>query len=513
MTLVAVALAGLCGVLVGVFVARLWSVQSTSPQADGRAENIGRKLTTAKHHDSTLAMDTKPLHSTGAEENDPEHANAQVCNPAHAETPQENAHVVVPGQAGETSDLHTELKTRLARVSSLSAEEALEELKTLVEQEARDTLAIEIQQQRQEALSLAQTEAALLISTAAQRMAGDVVTQLTTSVVKLDDDEVKGRIIGREGRNVRVFEQATGVDVIVDDTPHMVLLSCFDGRRREIARRALEDLVADGRIHPGTIEDTVARHREAFVAELPACGRALALEAEIGPLNDALAPLVGELSLLQTLGYDLGQHALQSARLAARIMTELGEEDLTQITRRAAFLHDIGRVAPHTIASAHAQAGAELLERAGESASVVRAVAEHHDQAPSTLVGVVVQLADQLLRDRPGARAPQQEVAVQRLSTMETIARGFDGVQEAWAMQSGNEMRVLVDLAQVSPQTTVVLSQEIAMALRAQVVSAGEVRVQVVRRAEVVEYGSTGLLRASSAGQFGAPALRGKEEG
>lgn len=381
-----------------------------------------------------------------------------------------------------------EAERRLESISGLSAEAAKAELVGQLEGVARRQAAAKISVVVEAARDRAASEAAALLATAAQRLAGEFVTSSTVTSVALPNDELKGRIIGREGRNIRVFEQATGVDVIVDDTPEMVVLSSFDPLRREVARSTLEELLRDGRIHPARIEEVVRRQREELDGRLEEQGEQLALRAGVHGLDSALTQLLGRLSLSQVGGQSLEQHALETSRLAGLVAEELQLN--TELARRAGLLHDIGRVVSHQVPGNHAQAGAHEAKRYGESQEVVDAIAGHHDEAVATSLAVVLQLADGLSRSRPGARDAGLEQAIRRLANMEEIAKRYSGVEDAWVVQSGNELRVVVDFAEVSAQESVVLSQEIGQRIRTELaLPSDDIRVTVLRPARVTEVG------------------------
>lgn len=382
----------------------------------------------------------------------------------------------------------------LARVAQLTYDQARAELTTVALAEARQSSAAAVRKIAQEAQWEAAGTAQRAVLAAMQRLAGEWVTERTVRVVKLPSDEVKGRIIGREGRNIRAFESATGVDMIVDDTPEVVVLSSFSPLRREVAAQALMRLIADGRIHPARIEAAVDKAAQQVQARLLAAAEAAMapLAQELGPLGPELLALLGELSLHVHEGQNDLHHALETASLAGLLAAELGlPEAQVRESRRAGLLHDIGKAAaaasPTDLAVDHASQGAALLRRLGESEAVAQAVAEHHAEAPQTVPGVLVQAANRMSAARPGARRAGFDRGIARQQGLERLAMEFAGVKKAHAIVAGSEVRIMVDSALVSDDEAWVLCNAIARRIEDALISPGEVRVTVIREARAIE--------------------------
>ena len=378
----------------------------------------------------------------------------------------------------------------LQRVAHLSPAAARAEVRAEVESEARESSAAAARQIVESAQAEAAQRAQRAVLAAMQRMAGEWVTERTVRVLKLPSDEVKGRIIGREGRNIRAFEAATGVDLIVDDTPEVVVLSSFHPLRREIAAQAMARLVLDGRIHPARIEAAVEKASSEVRARLLAEAETAvaALGADLATLPVALLQLLGELTLHAHNGQNELHHALETATLAGLLAAELGlPEAQVHAARRAGLLHDVGKSPEAGPEGDHASQGAALLRRLGENPAVVQAVAEHHAAAPNTVLGVLVQAANRLSSTRPGTRRPGFGTGIARQTRLESLALEFAGVKKAHAIQAGREVRIMVDSAQVSDDEAWVLCHDIARRVQDELSNPGEVRVTVIREARAIE--------------------------
>jgi ribonuclease Y len=322
---------------------------------------------------------------------------------------------------------------------------------------------------------------------AVQRSASDYVSETTVSVVMLPSDEMKGRIIGREGRNIRALEMATGVDLIVDDTPEAVILSGFDPFRREIARTALERLIADGRIHPARIEEVVEKVKAEFDQKIRQEGEAAALELGIPDLHTELVKLLGRLRFRTSYGQNVLQHSKEVAFLAATMAAELKAN--VRVARRAGVLHDIGKAIDREMDGTHLQIGMDLLRKYGESEAVVHAMACHHgDYDPQTVEAVLVTAADALSAARPGARREVLETYVKRLEKLVEIASSFKGVQKTFAIQAGREIRIIVDCSKVTDEEALWLSKDIAKKIEAELTYPGQIKVTVIRETRSIEY-------------------------
>jgi ribonuclease Y len=374
----------------------------------------------------------------------------------------------------------------LERVAGLTTEEARAELVATIEADARREAAQLARRIEEEAREGAERAARRLVVEATQRVSLKEAVESTVSFISLPSDEMKGRIIGREGRNIRALERATGIDVIIDDTPSAILLSSFDPVRREIARLSLERLVEDGRIHPARIEEVVEKVREEFETIVEEAGGQAAFNLGVPDLHPRLARLVGRLKFRHHHGHNLLQHVSEVALLGVHIASETGAR--AEIVRRAALLHEIGRVEDG--ATGHpALLAAELAAKFGQADEVVAALQAFHPDAPATTVeALILRLANRLSDNRPGARKDNLDIFVERLKRLEGIARRFDGVASAYALKAGKELRVLVDASGVSDEQAFVLSREIARAIERDLEYPGTIRVSVVRETRAVQY-------------------------
>jgi ribonuclease Y len=338
-----------------------------------------------------------------------------------------------------------------------------------------------------EAREQATKQAQRILGMAVQRAASDYVSETTVSVVALPSDEMKGRIIGREGRNIRALEMATGVDLIVDDTPEAVILSGFDPFRREIARVSLERLIADGRIHPARIEEIVEKVKAELDQRIQQDGEAALLELGIAGLHVELVKLLGRLRYRTSYGQNVLQHSKEVAFLASTMAAELRAN--VQIARRAGVLHDIGKAIDREMEGTHLEIGIDLLRKYGESEAVVHAMACHHgDYDPQTVEAVLVTAADALSAARPGARREVLETYVKRLEKLEEIANSFKGVQTAFAIQAGREVRIIVDCGKLSDEQAMWLSKDVAKRIESELTYPGQIKVTVIRETRAVEF-------------------------
>jgi ribonuclease Y len=393
----------------------------------------------------------------------------------------------VAANEAELERLVAEQRGRLERVAGLTAQQAREELKRSLEDDARVEAAGLVKRIEDEAREQAGKKAQWLMGMAVQRLASDFVSETTVSVVELPSDEMKGRIIGREGRNIRALEMATGVDLIVDDTPEAVILSGFDPFRREIARVALERLIADGRIHPARIEEIVAKVKGEFEQRIQQDGEAALLELKIPGMHPELVKLLGRLRYRTSYGQNVLNHSKEVAFLAATMASELRAN--VQIAKRAGLLHDIGKAIDREVDGTHLELGIELLRKHGESEEVVHAMACHHgDYDPKTVEAVLVTSADALSAARPGARREVLETYVQRLEKLEEIAASFKGVEKSFAIQAGREIRVIVDAGKLSDDQALWLAKDVAKKIETELTYPGQIRVTVIREMRAVEY-------------------------
>ncbi|MBI2755991.1 MAG: ribonuclease Y [Chloroflexi bacterium] len=388
----------------------------------------------------------------------------------------------------EAQELKREQVVTLERVAALTREAARQTLLQQVEDETRHDLARRIRHIETEARATAEQNARKILSVAIQRYSAETVGEISTTVIAIPNEEMKGRIIGREGRNIRALEAATGVDLIIDDTPDAVTLSCFDPVRREIARLALTRLVQDGRIHPARIEEIVAKAKQEIEQEIKEEGEAAAFEAGVLGLHQEIVKVVGRLKFRTSYGQNQLRHAVECAHVGAMLAAEVGA-DVT-IVRRAAFLHDIGKVLTHEVEGPHHVAGADFIRRFGESKAVCQAVAGHHDHDPEqqAVEDVLVQAADAASGARPGARHESLENYVKRLEALEEVANSFDGVERSFAIQAGREVRILVKPDEVDDLQAMRLARDIVKKIEETLQYPGQVKVTVVRETRAVDF-------------------------
>ncbi|WP_129670161.1 ribonuclease Y [Phytoactinopolyspora endophytica] len=387
----------------------------------------------------------------------------------------------------ELDELENARKTELARVAGLTPEQAKSELIEAIENQAKREAAIKARDIEREANENAQVRAREIITLAIQRLASEQTSEAVVSVLNLPGDEMKGRIIGREGRNIRAFEQITGVNVIIDDTPEAVLLSCFDPVRREIARLTLEELVLDGRIHPHRIEEQYHKSRAEVENLCVRAGEDALVEVGITDVHPDLVALIGRLRYRTSYGQNVLQHLLEAAHLAGMMAAELGL-DVT-LAKRCALMHDIGKALTHEVEGSHALIGAEVARRYGENEDVVHAVEAHHNEVElRTVYAVLTQAADAISGSRPGARRESLEAYVKRLERLEEIAMAKDGVEKVFAMQAGREIRVMVLPDVIDDLQAQVLARDIAKQVEEELTYPGQIRITVVRESRSTEF-------------------------
>jgi ribonuclease Y len=378
-------------------------------------------------------------------------------------------------------------RRELERISGLSATQAKQLLLAEVEQEARHQAGLRLRELEEETKREAERRARNILSVAMQRLAAKASTESTTRLVELPSDEMKGRIIGRDGRNIRALEKLTGVDLIIDETPSAVVLSSFDGVRREVARLTLERLIADGRIHPALIEETYAHAKEEIDARIVEAGERAALEARVNGLDPTLVELLGRLRFRTSYGQNVLDHLVECAHLAGLMAEELGAS--VETARRAALLHDIGKAVTHEVEGPHALVGGRIARRHGETEAVAHAMEAHHNEVePRTVEAVIVQAADALSGARPGARGDALEQYVARLSDLEEIAARHEGVEQVYAMRAGHEIRVIVDPGVVDDERAALISHEIASAVEKEMEYPGRIKITVIRESRATSY-------------------------
>jgi ribonuclease Y len=387
----------------------------------------------------------------------------------------------------QIEELHEQQQTELQRVANLSEEEAKEVLLKQVEEQVRDDVARLIREMEAKARAEAEVKAREVITTAIQRYAADHVAETTVSMVSLPSDEMKGRIIGRSGRNIRAIEQATGVDVIVDDTPEAVILSSFDPVRREIARVTVEKLVSDGRIHPARIEKTVEKATQEVDAIIRDEGERAVLNAGVPGIHPELVKLLGQLKWRTSFGQNVLLHSLETSHLAGMMASELGAD--VRLAKEGGLLHDIGKAVDHEVEGPHALIGADLAKRYGRTARVIDCVAAHHGEVEAhCLEAVLVEAADAISGARPGARRESLDSYVKRVQGLEEIANGFDGVSQSYAIQAGREIRIIVRPDEVDDLAAIELSKEIARSVEDSLQYPGQIKVTVIRETRAVDY-------------------------
>lgn len=383
--------------------------------------------------------------------------------------------------------LETEQLRKLEQISGMSSEQAKQQLIDSMLSEARHDAAKSVKKIEEEAQETADKKAQKIMALAIQRYAGDFVAEKTVSVVPLPSDEMKGRIIGREGRNIRAIEAATGIDLIIDDTPEAVVISGFNPVRREVARIALERLIADGRIHPARIEELVKKAQEEVDEEIRQAGEQATFDVGVHGIHPEIIKLLGMLKYRTSYGQNVLTHSIEMAFLCGMMAAELGVN--VKQAKRAALLHDIGKAVSHEMEGSHAVNGGELARKYGESPKIVHAIAAHHeDEKPETVLAILVQAADALSGARPGARRETLETYVKRLRDLEQIGTSFQGVTGCYAIQAGREIRVMVASDEISDEYSHVLAKDIATKIEQEMTYPGQIRVNVIRETRAVEY-------------------------
>ncbi len=387
----------------------------------------------------------------------------------------------------EVARAHQEQVAALERVASLSAEDAKAMLLEAVREEAEHDAVRVARAIERKAREEASEKAREVIVTAMQRVAADHTAEHTVSVVHLPSDEMKGRIIGREGRNIRALEQATGVDLIIDDTPETVVISGFDPVRREIARVALTKLIQDGRIHPGRIEEVVAKSVAEIDLVIRQAGEQAAYDAGVPGLPPEIVKLLGRLKYRTSYGQNVLNHVVETSRLAAVIAAEVGAD--IQVAKMGGLLHDIGKAVDHEVEGPHAAIGAQIAQRNNLPAKVVNGIAAHHQEVEFSCVEApVVQIADAISASRPGARGESMETYVKRLEDLQAIAESFDGVERSFAVQAGREVRILVRPEEIDDLTAMRLARDIVKKIEEQLTYPGQIKVTVIRETRAVEF-------------------------
>ena len=396
-------------------------------------------------------------------------------------------HAAADREAEEIRTIKRSQTEMLERISGLTADQAKEYLISQVESEVTHETALKIKEIETRAKEEADQRAREIVATAIQRCAADHVAEITVSVVPLPNDEMKGRIIGREGRNIRTIETLTGVDLIIDDTPEAITVSCFEPVRREIARLALEKLIADGRIHPTHIEEMVEKARREVENTIKAEGERAVFECGVRNLHPELVKMLGRLHYRTSYGQNVLQHSIEVSHIAGMMASELGAD--VQAAKRAGLLHDLGKAVDHELEGTHVSLGVEFARKYKEREDIIHAIEAHHnDVEPRTVVACLVQAADAISAARPGARRENLENYIKRLEQLETITGSYPGVDKAYAIQAGREVRVMVRPEQVSEDQMVILARDLAKKIEEEMEYPGQIKVHVLRETKVIEY-------------------------
>jgi ribonuclease Y len=378
-------------------------------------------------------------------------------------------------------------RRRLEEIAQLTTAEAKDALRTQVLDEAKRDAMAAVREIEQRAREEGEERARKIVTIAIQRVASEQTSESTVSVFSLPSEDMKGRIIGREGRNIRAFEATTGVNLIIDDTPEAVVLSCFDPVRREVARLTLEKLVQDGRIHPARIEETFERSQQEIEEQIRRAGEEAVMDAGIGDIHPEMIRLLGRLQFRTSYGQNVLRHLVESAHIAAAIAAELGLDPT--VPKRGALLHDIGKAVTHEIEGSHAIIGAEIARRMKESPEVVHCIESHHGEVEQrTIEAVIAQIADGISGGRPGARRESLETYVKRLERLEEICSGYPGVEKVYAMQAGRDVRVMVKPQDVDDLASQVMARDIAKQVEEELQYPGQIKITVVRETRAVEY-------------------------
>ena len=403
------------------------------------------------------------------------------------ETAIANREAEIDGVEASVKALYEQQIHELEKISSLSTEDARNMLLANVERDTRHEAALLIRDIESKTKEEADKRARNIITLAIQRCAADHVAEATVSVVALPNDDMKGRIIGREGRNIRALETATGVDLIIDDTPEAVILSSFDPVRREVARIALEKLILDGRIHPTRIEEMVEKARKEVDTAIREAGEAAVLEVGVNGLHHEIVRYLGRMRYRTSYGQNVLKHSIEVAHLAGIMAAELGAN--VALAKRAGLLHDLGKSIDHEVEGSHAQIGADLAKKFRENNAIIHAIMAHHgDVEPQTVEAILVQAADAISAARPGARRETLESYIKRLEKLEEIANSFDGVDTSFAIQAGREIRIIVKPDRVSDSDAVILAKDIAKRIEGELEYPGQIKVSVIRETRTVDY-------------------------
>ncbi len=455
-----------------------------------RAEDEGRAKADTYREREEAQLDHRRVEMAAAEERLVQREQTleqRAANLAQREELLIKREADISGLRSEAEHMREEARSNLERLASIDAQAAKDELLESVRDEARREAMLLVRDTEIRAREEADRRARRILTTAIQRLSSEVVTESTVSIVALPGDDMKGRIIGREGRNIRAFEAVTGVNLVVDDTPEAVSVASFDPVRRETARLTLEKLIADGRIHPASIEEFYEKSQVEVEQSVRDAGEWALLDVGISRMHPELVTLIGRLKYRSSYGQNVLNHLVETAHIAGMLAAELNV-DIAPV-KRAAFLHDIGKAVTHEVEGSHALIGAEIARRFGEDASIVHGIEAHHNEVePRTLLAILVQAADAVSAARPGARREALESYVRRLERLEELASAFEGVDRVFAMQAGREVRVVVDPGVVDDLTANDLARRIARRLEDDLQYPGQIQVTVIRELRVTDY-------------------------
>lgn len=387
----------------------------------------------------------------------------------------------------EVESAREQAQKEIERVAGMSREDAKESLVKKIEKEAEEDLIMRVRKLETAGLEELERKAHSVLATIIQRLATSTTSEVTTTMVSIPNDEIKGKIIGREGRNIRALERAAGIEIIVDDTPGAVVISGFDPVRRHIAKNALENLIADGRIQPARIEEAVDKAKAEIEKQIKAAAEAAAFEIGSFDLDERLLHLLGRLKFRTSYGQNVLQHSIEMAHIAGMLAEELGAD--VQIAKKGALVHDIGKAVDHEVQGTHVEIGRRILQKFGVDQRIIQAMQSHHDEFPyETLESIIVQTADAISGSRPGARRDSVENYLRRLADLEAIANSFPGVEKSYAIQAGREIRIFVTPEKVSDLEARNLARDIALRIENELKYPGEIKVNVIRESRVVEY-------------------------
>lgn len=502
-TLVAGVLGAILGIIIGYF-ARQFLASKRASQAESKAEQI---LNEAKSKGQSIVLEAqntalKTLEESKKEEKDRSAQLSRIENlltRKEGELEQKSKELnqekeSLKSKASEIISLRTQAEethakqiTELERISGLNREVAKTELVSKIEEEYKDDLYKQIRKLEMDNKEEVDKKAREIVTLAVQRYAGSHISDSMTTVVHLPSDEVKGKIIGKEGRNIKTIERLTGVDVIIDDTPEALIISGFDPVRRQIARLAIEKLIADGRIHPAKIEEEIEKAKEELNTKIREAGEAALFETGVGPMDPKLTYLLGRLAYRTSYGQNVLLHSVEMTHIAGMLAAELGAD--VSLAKKGALFHDIGKAVDHEVQGTHVEIGRKILQKFNVDPKVVLAMEAHHDEYPYAILEArIVQAADAISGARPGARKDTVEIYLKRLQELERIATSFEGVEKSYAIQAGRELRIFVTPTRIDDLGAIKLAKDVARKIEEEMKYPGEIRVNVIRETRALEY-------------------------